>query len=340
MSNLSISVIMPVYNAEKSLKKSVDSVLNQTFPDFELIIVDDGSTDSSGLLCDEYAVKDKRVKVIHQENSGVSKTRNTGIDAANGEYLVFLDSDDVMDLNLLEDNLNIVRKLNPDVLIFNFRYTFADHSVDNTFKQDEIFFGDNKKFFDEKLEMVVEKELMNAPWNKIIRRDLVKNNKLYFDERYSILEDAMFSLMVCAKAETICINSDIYHSYILWETGSLRTKWTDNRFSAIKEFYRLERKYCSRYEENQQQLHFFAKRFGNHILAYMQMVSVNSELSFKKKRELIKEVCNDNKVRQTLLNKQFNKKLELNKRIINFLVKLRLKRIIILLYKLKDKTKH
>lgn len=339
MSDISISVIMPVYNAEKNLKKSVDSVLKQTYTDFELIMVDDGSTDSSGKLCDEYAANDKRIKVIHQENSGVSKARNTGIATSRGEYLIFLDSDDEMDLNLLEDNLKIVRKLDPDVLIFNFRYTYTDHYEDNTFKLDEIFFGDNKKFFEEQLEKVVENELMNAPWNKIIRRELVIKNKLCFDERYSILEDAMFSLSVCTKAETICINSNIYHSYFIWKTGSLRTKWTDNRFLAIKEFYKLERKYCSKYEDNKHQLLFFAKEFGDYIHAYLQMVSVNTNLSFKKKKELIKEVCNDNKVRQALLNKQLNKKIDLGKRIIHFLVKIRLKTIMILLYELKEKTK-
>ncbi len=337
--NVTISVIMPVYNAEKHLKKSVDSVINQTYKNFELIVIDDGSTDLSGKICDEYAATDKRIKVIHQKNSGVSKARNSGIEASKGKYIVFLDSDDEMDSNLLEDNLKIADKLKPDVLIFNFRYRHSDQSVNNEFKQDELFFGDNERFFNEKLETVVEKELMNAPWNKIIRSELIKSNKLCFDERYSILEDAMFSLSVCANAKTICVNSEIYHSYYIWETGSLRTKWSENRFLAIKELYKLEKKYCSKYSNNKHQLHFFGKIFCNSIFAFMQLVSVNTELSFKKRREVIKDVCNDNKVRQVFLSKQFKQNIGINKKIIRLFVKLKMITMIILMYKAKHRTK-
>ena len=89
-----VSVIVPVYNAQKSLARCIDSILNQTFKDFELILLDDGSTDTSGEICDRYAEIDERVRVIHKENSGVSDTRNRGLDIAEGKYLQFLDSDD------------------------------------------------------------------------------------------------------------------------------------------------------------------------------------------------------------------------------------------------------
>ena len=94
MNNPKISVIVPVYNAEKYLHRCIDSILNQTFPDFELLLIDDGSKDQSGEICDEYAKKDSRVKVFHKENGGVSSARNVGIDNAVGEYICFCDSDD------------------------------------------------------------------------------------------------------------------------------------------------------------------------------------------------------------------------------------------------------
>jgi len=105
---MEISIIIPVYNSEKYLKECIDSILSQTFLDFELVLVNDGSTDSSGKICDEYALKDSRVRVFHKENGGVSAARNTGIKAAKGKYVTFVDADDkvkpsfLMDFNSLE----------------------------------------------------------------------------------------------------------------------------------------------------------------------------------------------------------------------------------------------
>ena len=105
-----ISVIMPVYNSKQFLRMAVDSVLNQTFKDFELILVDDGSKDGSGAVCDEYAQIDARVKVIHQENGGICSARNTGMKAAVGEYLAFIDNDDEYLPNLLEENYTLAKE--------------------------------------------------------------------------------------------------------------------------------------------------------------------------------------------------------------------------------------
>ncbi|MDU2552528.1 MAG: glycosyltransferase family 2 protein, partial [Staphylococcus epidermidis] len=97
-----ISIIVPVYNVENYLKKCVESILSQTFTDFELLLVDDGSTDSSGEMCDELKRLDERIKVIHKENGGLSSARNAGIDVAKGKYLTFVDSDDYIDTHMLE----------------------------------------------------------------------------------------------------------------------------------------------------------------------------------------------------------------------------------------------
>ena len=220
-SKVRVSIIIPVYNAEKTLKKTMDSVFNQTDPEFEIILVDDGSSDSSGTLCDGYSKSDSRVKVKHIENSGVSRARNEGIKVASGNYIMFLDADDVIEPNLLEDNYRIIKENAPDVIIFGFRYVLPDRIKNNEIDQTGIFLGDDKRFFDERLEVVVEREMMNAPWNKIIRRELILENGLQFDERFSILEDALFSVSVCAVAKTICVNSKIYHNY-LWHMSCFR----------------------------------------------------------------------------------------------------------------------
>ena len=112
-----ISVIVPVYNVEKYLRKCIESILNQTFREFELILVDDGSTDSSGKICDEYALKDSRIKVIHKENGGASSARNAGLDVAKGEYIGFVDSDDWIEMDMYGELYRLIKENNTDISV-------------------------------------------------------------------------------------------------------------------------------------------------------------------------------------------------------------------------------
>src|SRR5699024_4494271 len=115
MSDL-ISVIVPVYNVEKYVRRCIDSICGQTYSNLEIILIDDGSTDSSGKICDEMAAKDGRISVIHQENKGLSQARNAGLDQAKGEYIAFVDSDDYLSLNMYECLLKSLKENNADVV--------------------------------------------------------------------------------------------------------------------------------------------------------------------------------------------------------------------------------
>jgi glycosyltransferase involved in cell wall biosynthesis len=136
-----ISIIVPVYKVENYLKECVDSILNQTFTDFELILVDDGSPDNSGKMCDEFAIKDNRIKVIHKENGGLSSARNAGLDVITGEYVCFVDSDDLIHNKTLELLYNIVTVNKPDIAVGRFnRFLFYDEidiesNVDFVYKE-------------------------------------------------------------------------------------------------------------------------------------------------------------------------------------------------------------
>ena len=116
-----ISIVVPVYKVEKYLNRCVDSILNQTYTDFECILVDDGSPDKCGQICDEYAELDKRIRVIHKENGGLSDARNVGIDAAKGEYILFVDSDDWIHPQLIELTLKIIIKEKADVVSYDYK---------------------------------------------------------------------------------------------------------------------------------------------------------------------------------------------------------------------------
>ena len=126
-----ISVILPVFNMEKYIDRCVNSVIGQSFSDWELILVDDGSTDGSGNICDEYAKKDSRIRVIHKKNGGVASARQIGTDEAEGKYSIHCDADDWIDSNMLENMYSEAQKENADIVVSNFYYNYSYHYIEN-----------------------------------------------------------------------------------------------------------------------------------------------------------------------------------------------------------------
>lgn len=170
-----ISIIVPVYNVEKYLKKCIESVLRQTYKDFELILVNDGSTDKSGKICDEYLKLDKRIRVIHKKNGGLSDARNIGIKAAKGEYIAFLDSDDWIENNCYETLINLIKENNADISICNFKSVINDKEQLDKYEKFVI-----EKFNNiEALNQIYDKKNVEfiLAWNKLFKKELLENNK-------------------------------------------------------------------------------------------------------------------------------------------------------------------
>ena len=171
-----ISVIVPVYNVEEYIRRSIDSVLSQTFDNFELILIDDGSTDGTGKICDEYAIKDSRVKVIHKENGGGSSARKTGIDAAVGRYIMFMDSDDAYTKDCLEKAHQTIVKENVDIVQFNYYKTATIENV-TPFGTGEVKTFEGR---DALLQIMTGKSpnaFNNLLWCKIYKSEIVKKPK-------------------------------------------------------------------------------------------------------------------------------------------------------------------
>lgn len=178
-----ISVIVPVYKAEKYLHRCIDSILAQTFTDFELILVNDGSPDNSGAICDEYAQKDNRVRVFHKENGGVSSARNLGLDNAQGEWITFVDSDDY-----IEDGfLNIPHSVKEDLLIQNYIFE-GDCNKTVDFVKSIVQEEDIQEFINKN----IHKEWLRAPWAKFFKREIIINHNIVFPVDVKIGEDAIF----------------------------------------------------------------------------------------------------------------------------------------------------
>lgn len=149
---MKLSIIVPVYKVEKYIRRCLDSIINQTFTDFELILVDDGSPDTSGEICEGYAKKDERIRVIHQENKGLSGARNTGVEVSKGEYIGFVDSDDWIELEMYEKLITAAEKYGADIVKCGLDYTDGNcHDRDNYGTGTQTFEGNLiEQFFQER----------------------------------------------------------------------------------------------------------------------------------------------------------------------------------------------
>lgn len=261
------SVVVPVYNVEKYLRECVDSILSQTFTDFELILVDDGSKDSSGAICDEYAQKDNRVKVIHKENGGQSTARNTGIKAANGQYAIFIDSDDMFcDNHFFEDIKNISTD-NPDIIVFRYCKYYEDGKTDDCgISLDDLYSGNKADFL---RELVCRDAFFCSCWSKCTRMSILKDNKIEFDTNLSC-EDMDWYYNVVSKAEKFEVIDKPYVYYRQREnsvTSSFKKKsitdyiYTMNKWS--NEFKNIENE-----SEKEVMLSSLAKLYCNLIISY------------------------------------------------------------------------
>ena len=225
-----ISVIVPVYKAEKYLHRCVDSILAQTFTNFELILVDDGSPDSSGALCDEYAQKDSRVKVIHKENGGVASARQCGMDNATGIYTIHADPDDWVETTMLEELYNKAIAENADMVICDF---YVSESCGNTYKKQTLSGNDSQNVLDDLLYHRIHGSL----WNKLIKRSCYTNNNIRFVEGLNYCED----YLVCVKClmhniKVTYLNKAFYYYDQIVNDDSITRRFTTKTIEQIKLF--------------------------------------------------------------------------------------------------------
>mgnify|MGYP002510742834 CR=1 FL=1 len=219
--NPMVSIIIPVYNAEKTIRRCVDSVLNQEYKETELLLVDDGSTDLSGRICDEYAGKDPRVCVIHKENTGVSDTRNLAVDRARGTYLQFLDSDDWISSDATSLMVRAAEESGCDMVISDF-YRVVGERVSHKGDIEPGGLLTREEFAGFMMEKPAD-FYYGVLWNKLFRRDLVEENGLRMDKTISWCEDFMFNLEYIRHTKTIyALHVPIY--YYVKTKGSLASQ--------------------------------------------------------------------------------------------------------------------
>lgn len=230
-----VSVIMPVYNSEKYVGRAIESVLKQTFRDFELIIVDDGSTDSSGSICDNFANSDKRIIVIHKKNGGVCSARNVAMEKSSGKYVTFIDNDDIYEENFLEILIKNIVESNADLVkagIKNIKVT-SDLEVLResvcTYKTKKTM---SLREFSEIYFKIRESGIISPIWNGLYCLSLIKETGLQFNEEMRHgNEDLMFNSMFLIRCHTISIIPDVLYNHFYRLGHSTSTKFYADQVS-------------------------------------------------------------------------------------------------------------
>ena len=222
--NERISVIVPVYKVEKYLSRCIDSILNQSYKNLEIILVDDGSPDRCGEICEEYAKKDKRIVSIHKENGGLSSARIEGINRATGKLIAFVDSDDYLDKNMYKKLYENMKKAQADISVCNFFYEFENENNKRDFVNSDDFVKEYNNI-DAIKELLKNKRIFNYAWNKLYKRELFENIKYPESKK---MEDLGTTYFLFEKANRIIYDSMPLYYYI--QRGGSIVSSADKKF--------------------------------------------------------------------------------------------------------------
>ena len=282
-----ISVIVPVYNVEKYLNKCIDSIVNQSYDNLEIILVDDGSTDNSGTICDIYAKNDSRIKVIHQECSGVAVSRNVGLDNSTGEYISFVDSDDYIDSKMIEKLYQALIKENADVSMCNFSNVnenaerILELDIKSPIKTEVI----------SRLDMYKKLACGNCwyyviLWNKLYKKEVFED--IRFPEG-KIHEDEILAHYIVEKCNKISSVDDVLYYYVKRQGSIMSTGITIKRIMAVEAFF--------------DRAVFYIKKKHYELAEQVLVVGINTLAEISQKTE--KNIENRKKIKEQ--KKKFNK---------------------------------
>lgn len=302
-----ISIIVPIYNIEKYLARSLESLINQTYPHLEFILVNDGSKDNSLAICQEYAQKDRRIKVLDKVNEGVSVARNTGLEAATGSYIGFIDPDDWIEPHMYEQLYHHIKKWDSPVCLCNYFKDSKKKSVPKMFAfKDELLEG---KSIIEKLvnDMVGMPDLMptyvlvmGCVWRGLFKKEFLDHHQLRFVPGVSIMEDLVFMVQTLLKCDKVAIDQGVYYHYVQNPSSVLHTYnkrlWEDQ----VKVYELLEKSFIEAQLEEEMRSRLDFRYIGMVLSAIKNETYMKKESDLKDTVAHIKQICQDDKLKFVL----------------------------------------
>lgn len=228
-----ISVVIPVYNVEKYLSQCIESVISQTYKCFEIILIDDGSKDDSGKICDEYAQKDNRIKVIHKKNEGVSAARNDGIDISSGELMYFLDADDWIEPTLFEEAVEKYNEKNVDAVFFDYVAEYSNKKV----IEKSLMISDEYVVNTDNIEIIKSITRNGYIWNLLFKSSIIKANKIRLKNGLVLLEDMLFKFTCLSFIKTYSYIGKVFYHYRQLNSSAIHSSRKDYSI-ILKEIHR------------------------------------------------------------------------------------------------------
>lgn len=219
-----VSIIIPVYKVEKYIVRCIDSILAQTYSDWELLLVDDGSPDQSGVICDEYVAKDSRIRVFHKENSGVSAARNYAIDRALGEYITFVDSDDWLDSECLDMCVNEIESNSLDLLQFGYREVSSDGNILKVKDLGTLKIGLND---------YLKTSFLVTVWGSVFKTSLIKDHSIRFNTNLKLAEDQLFVMQYMIVSQTFKSITGVYYNYFINQEGAVKNSKSEDMIMTL-----------------------------------------------------------------------------------------------------------
>ncbi|GGE30547.1 hypothetical protein GCM10011391_06510 [Pullulanibacillus camelliae] len=298
-----ISIIVPIYNVEPYLHCCIDSILAQSFTDFELILVDDGSTDQCGSICESYKGKDDRVRVIHQNNQGVSAARNRGIEASKGDFIGFVDPDDKIAREMFQQLYSAVSHTTIDMVICPI---LTINVVKQTRTTSQLWREVNRPLLNETITSDIIPSMLRQHRsysiyscnNKLYRRALIRNKNIWFEEGRQHSEDVRFNFRLLPFARSIIFIDSTAYLYFVRPRASLTQSFRTDLFDYIADNRRFNESLCKRYGDIQ------ALKTVRHVfiltsLNFMQDV-VRSDLALEKIRAILSTIMEDEEFKKNI----------------------------------------
>lgn len=298
-----VTVAIAAYNVETYLRRGIQQVLNQTYENLEIILVDDGSTDKTAKMCDDIATEDSRIRVFHKENGGLGSARNVGIEQAKGKYLYFFDVDDFLEPNLIEENVKEAEEKQVDLIIFGFFARIEGEQREEKITLQEELISSNQQLKEKYCsELLFIRHGNGFAWNKFYRMSFLREYGFKFGNQ-RIQQDEPFNMQLYLKLERVYVSSKAFYHYVIYSSGNAGSRYLPNRFEIVTDVYHRFMDFYTSWElDDENVLQYIRKRYaaGIYQAVTANCFHVDCKLNLLGKYQHIKKILSHPEARECI----------------------------------------